>query len=381
MKKILLVVPSLSIGGQEKAAIDTAELLKDLYDVKLVVFHRHDIEYDTDCKKIYLDVGAHKTRIGKVFGQIKRVFKLASIRRKEKPDIVYSFGETANLTNALSGGNVKGKTIIAIHGFASVYKSVLNKIVFKNSDRIICISKAMQDALIKIYPMLCDKTVVVENGYDIETIKTRAQEEALPQYGSVKFVAMGRLEEVKGYTRLLHAFAGVLSEIPDATLRFVGKGTLESDLKSLCTKLNLENNVEFVGYQKNPYAWLAQSDVFVLSSLSEGFPNAIIESMACGLSCLCVDCQTGPREILSELYSSASIKGVVEEKYGVLVEQSNNDNVVIENLKIAMIMLGLNKEKISKYQAFSKERCCDFSIEKLREKLCTLFDNFECVRR
>ena len=294
MKKIMIVVPSIGIGGQEKIAVDTAELLKNDFDVRLVLFVKRNVEYDTSCEKTYLNVDASKSKLGKFIGQIRRIIKLARLRRQEKVDIVYSFGSTANLTNAVSGILSRGKSIISIHGFAFVRKSAINSFVFKRADKVVCIAQAMKSALLKIYPSLEKKVVLLENGYNIQQIKGKSKEETISlPFGRPKYIAMGRLDPVKGYDRLISAFSKVLLEIPEAKLIFIGVGKLEASLKELAEKLGILENISFVGYQKNPYALLSKADVFLLSSHTEGFPNALVESLACGLACVCVDCQSG----------------------------------------------------------------------------------------
>ena len=375
MKKILIVVPSLAIGGQEKAAVDNAEILKTEFDVKLVLFDKRDVEYETSCDKIYLNVGASKSKFAKILGQIKRAIKLMSLRRKEKADIVYSFGSGANLTNSLSGIFSRGKTIVAIHGFEFVRKSALNSFVFKHADKVICIAQAMKDALLKIYPFLEKKAVLVENGYNIKQIKAKSKEESvLLKSGSPQYIAMGRLDPVKGFDRLIKAFAMVLKEIPEAQLTIIGVGKLEASLKEMCEDLKISGSVNFVGYHKNPFALLAKADIFMLSSHSEGFPNAIIEAMTCGVACISVDCMSGPREILCESYSDKAICGVVEEKYGVLVEQSDDEEYVASNLAKAMVIVAKDGELLHKYKDIGPERAEHFSTDVLKSKLLALFE-------
>ena len=372
-EKLFLLVPSLTIGGQEKAVVDTAKLMQDRYDVTIILFHRHEAEYEAPCNVVCLDVGANTSAIKRIFAQIRRTLKFISICRKEKPHIVYSFGESANLTNILSGFFTKGKRIVAIHGFASVYKSLINRTVFKHSDAIICISQAMQSKLLELYPKI-KHSVVIENGYDIERIRELSLAPAEVSNGSPKFVAMGRLEEVKAFHRALNAFAEITKVLPEATLTLVGSGTQEAKLKSLCESLCLNDRVVFAGFQKNPYAFLSKSDIFLLCSYSEGFPNALVEAMACGTACVCVDCQTGPREILAKTYTPAPIQGVVNEEYGILVQQDSNDAVVEKFLAEAMLRMGSNADTLHTYKTRSRQRATAFTGEIYKNKLLSLFE-------
>ncbi|MBR4962193.1 MAG: glycosyltransferase [Clostridia bacterium] len=373
-KKILLVVPSLSIGGQEKAVVDTAKLLGDEFDVKIVLFHKHDIEYPTDCSKLYLNVNASQRRIGKITGQIRRIFKLIAIRIKEKPDIVYSFGATANISNVASGLFSRGKSIISIHSYASVYKSIINNFIFRYADHIICISQEMQRELCELYPNISNNTLI-ENGYNIEAIQENTSMKAALCDSDIKFIAMGRLEAVKGYERLLYAFSETIKVLPGARLIFLGTGSLEEELKSLCKTLEIEPYVMFAGFQSNPFAYLSKADVFVMSSYDyEGFPNALVEALACGLACICVDCLSGPREILMKTYEKNPICGVKEAEYGILTEQSQDNQIVAKYLTEAMIRIGTEPKLLENYRSKAAGRANDFSGTVHRKKLLNLFD-------
>jgi len=373
-KKILLVVPSLMIGGQEKAVVDTAKLLCDEFDVKIVLFHKHDIEYPSDCTKIYLNVNPSRRRMGKIIGQIHRILKLIAVRKKEKTDIVYSFGSTANITNVGAGLFSGGKSIISIHSYTSVYKNIINKLLFKYADHIICISQEIKRELCELYPYINNSTVI-ENGYDINTIQEKALTQVKLCDGYPKFITMGRLETIKGYERLLYAFSETVKVLPRARLIFVGAGSLEEELKSLCKTLGIETHVTFTGFQSNPFSYLSKADVFVMSSYNEGFPNALVEALACGLACVCVDCLSGPREILMETYDKNPVCGVKEAEYGILTEQSKDNAIVVKYLTEAMIRVGTEPELLVSYKAKAIKRAVDFSGTVHRNKLLNLFEH------
>ena len=152
-KKILLIVPSLEIGGQERIAVNTAEGLRAFCDVEMAVFQERNTEcYEAPCNVINLNIPSKNSAIWKVLNQLKRGLKLCLLRNSKKYDYVISFGSTANMSNALSGVFGKGKTVCAIHGFAEVRKSIVLSTIIRLSDRVICIAKAMQAGLLKVYP-------------------------------------------------------------------------------------------------------------------------------------------------------------------------------------------------------------------------------------
>ena len=109
--------------------------------------------------------------------------------------------------------------------------------------------------------------------------------------------------------------------------------------------------------QKNPYKYLAQSDIFVLPSLLEGFPNVILEALACGLPIISTNCESGPNEILDN------------NKYGFLTKVGDS-----LDMSQKMIYLAKNKDLINKYSKLSLERADYFNQEKIMGEWINLIE-------
>ena len=146
-----------------------------------------------------------------------------------------------------------------------------------------------------------EKTVTIYNPVEAERIRDLMTKPVnhrwLKDRTAPVILAVGRLTEAKDYPTLLRAFARLRANRP-ARLIILGQGEEEARLKALASELGIAGDTDFVGYQKNPFVWMARCDLYVMSSAWEGFGNVLVEAMVCGARVVSTDCPSGPGEIL-----------------------------------------------------------------------------------
>lgn len=178
------------------------------------------------------------------------------------------------------------------------------------ADGIVAVSEGVADDLVQVAGIPRERIRVIYN--PIVTPDLRAKAQALlehPWFGSGEppvILAAGRLTAQKDYPTLIQAFAQV-RKTRAARLLILGEGEERPVLEALIRQLGLEQDVSLPGFILNPYPFMVQAALFVLSSRWEGLPGVLIEALYCGVPLVAADCPSGPREILAE------------GKYGLLV--------------------------------------------------------------
>lgn len=310
-EKLLLISPMLHQGGFERVCITTARLLKPYYDVSIVIFDDADIAFDIrGLSIINIHLGVRDGKLAKITNLMRRAVRVRKLKQRMKPVIAYSFGPSANMVNALSKTSLT-RVFLGLRGYQDVADDPKMKLYVRKADRIICCSKEIEAIVQEKYGYL--QTATLYNPYDAERITELSKEKVTDLPWKMEdedrpriLIGVGRDDPVKGFWHLIKAFYLVQKEIPQMRLIIMGDGSFEQ-AKSLVSELQLEQKVYFPGVRKNPYKYLAASEMFLLSSYTEGFPNVLVEAMILGRPLISTDCRTGPAEILDH------------GKYGILV--------------------------------------------------------------
>lgn len=334
MKRVGLYIPDLSNGGAERVVSRLASILSDCYEV-FVILNEKVIKYNVPCKIINMDIPSQSSLIKKVLLPLIRARKLKNIKKTYKIDCVISFLTSANIVNVLSSAKITS-TVLSVRNFSEIEKtkSSLNKIkdfimklLYKKAEYVIPVSLALEISLVENYKIPRNKMKTIYNPYDIDEIAMLSKDkiknvehEKFLGTGKV-FVTVGRLTYQKGYWHLIKALS-LMNDYTDAKLLIIGVGENQDKIEQLIKDLKLEGKVLLAGYQKNPFQYISRCYAYVLSSLFEGFPNAMVEAMACKCPIIAADCKSGPREILfDEVDLEKEIKNIECADYGIIVPE------------------------------------------------------------
>ena len=219
---------------------------------------------------------------------ILSAFKLSSIIKEKKIDIIHSHSRTTQVLGCLLSQATGARHIFTCHGFFK--RRILRKIFPCWGDKVIAISQQVKEHLIKDLKLDEKKITVINNGIDTDRFgkqktENRKQKKANLGIGDGPVVGIiARLSDVKGHKYLIRAMKIVLEKFPSANLLIVGTGKMQKELSQLVRSLGIGRSVFFVPEIQDTKNALSFMDIFVMPSLQEGLGLALMEAMAQGLA-------------------------------------------------------------------------------------------------
>lgn len=323
MKKIGLLIDTLIGGGAERIVLNFAETFNKFgHDVHIIlVENKIEHEVDTSLYHIHYLSDNGVLSKSKFFNKLKLTTKL-----KEKVKEIESDGKKFDLFISNSEDmDLLGKKakldnfyIRYRNSMYEYYKSKFKNtkglkklrrqlkffLQFKNrydKQNIITVSKALIDDITLKMGVKPKSIQNIYNPFDFESIRKKADilNENIPKEKYIIYAA--KFENRKNQKLLLEAYKKSNTLLP---LVLIGNVHTDSDkeylkeLKELIIKLGIENKVIFPGFQKNPYPWIKNAELFVMSSNSEGLPLVLVEALILGTKVVSTDCPTGPSELL-----------------------------------------------------------------------------------
>ena len=344
---VLIIIPNLGSGGAQRVFHQQRQYFSAHFNITGCVFNWDGaFEADHASDIVSLSVPAGHTLFHKIYYFLLRVIRLRKLKKKNKIDIAISHLEGADYVNLLS--RKSDKVICWLHGTKKfdnniegwlgwVRKKIFIPILYRRSNRIICVSDGIRTELLHEYNFDPRTIETLVNGFDqTEILKKVEERNSFPVEeiadGAFTLITHCRLARQKNIDSLISIFLKIKRRIK-TKLVILGDGELRDSLLVHAESIGLksyavwrndaltnEYDIYFAGYQSNPYPALSEATVYMMTSLWEGFPLALGEAMICNVPTLAADCFTGPREILApKLKAPQPIQVPLATPFGILM--------------------------------------------------------------
>ena len=307
-KKIVFVINTLMSGGAEGVVQKLSEWFSNNnFDVSVIVFSTKDQHY-----QLCPSVNVFDLDIKNSYNIPKTIYKLRQTIKQIQPNIVLSMLDNVNFRTLVSTLFMKNKPDIFVR--ECVHQSIIRKSVFSRlTYRVLSKLYTLSSGVIGAPGLLQDihdvfgvpekLLIPICVPVDIDKCQELAKEpinhKFLENKDGIVIVTGAKLDYQKDYPTLLRAIS-IVNQQQNCRLIALGKGPLLSTLIELSKNLRIQDKVDFIGAKTNPFPYFRSGDIFVLSSRYEGFPNALLEAMACGTPVISTDCKSGPSDIIND---------------------------------------------------------------------------------
>lgn len=368
-KKILFLINTLRDGGAEKILVDIVNNLDpEKYDIEVRLIYTRGVYFDRLNSNIKLSFisGRLESFRAKIVSKMLPALSSECLHRLfiwDTYDIEVAFLE-GYATKIVAGAPKETRKIAWVHcdvtkteWINGVYKTDVGfSNCYRKIDETICVSKSVKEAFIERFGEVT-KLTVKYNPVDDKKIRELSREEISlqPKANKITLVSIGRMTYPKRFIRLLTAVNNLLKQGYKIELWLLGEGEQRKELEAFVQEQGIQDAVTFTGYLKNPYPYLRQADLYVCSSIYEGFSTAATEALVLGTPVLTTDV-SGMREMMGD------------SEYGFITE---NDDIAFEN--------GLRKlldhpELLAHYRKMAQKRSGYFEMENRLKEIEELLD-------
>lgn len=303
---VAILLPDLRPGGAERVCLTLANaFVGEGLTVDLVLRQTQGELLDSVSPAVTIH-GLGARRVRDAFGPFVNYLKAA--RPRSVLAAMWPITSLAVAARAVSG--VPCRVVTSDHGILSqsgpgrpglprLAMTLSMRASYGRADGIVGVSRGVAADVAALAGLPLDRVTTIHNPITPlpEPATPDADIMAAWSSGGPRLVTVGTLKSVKDHATLLRALVQV-RQVHDARLLILGEGSERPNLTALITELGLTDAVQMPGFRPDPHGYVGHADVFVLSSLNEGFGNVLVEAMACGTPVVSTDCPTGPGEIL-----------------------------------------------------------------------------------
>ena len=349
MKNTLVIFnPSIEDGGVEKNLfLITNFLKKKIPKINIITANKSRInEFNKDINIITPKFNVNRNTNRKIKYLVCLIILIREIL-KNKKITVFTFQANIYAIIICNIFNVKiiSRSNSAPQGWSNnLIKQFIFNFFFKRAQEIIVNSKDFKKQMDRKYSI---NSKCIYNPFDFQNIKKKSKEKINKEFikkNTIKLITVGRFTDQKDQITILKSMKIILKK-KDVFLFILGKGIFKDKIKNFINKNHLNKNVKILTFQKNPYKFINNADIFILSSKFEGLPNVLIEAQFLKKYIISTDCPTGPREILNN------------GNYGDLIK-------IGDYKKIAKLVLSYNKQKNIKKIKLGYKNLKRFSYKK-----------------
>jgi N-acetylgalactosamine-N,N'-diacetylbacillosaminyl-diphospho-undecaprenol 4-alpha-N-acetylgalactosaminyltransferase len=383
--RLLIFINTLQSGGAERVVSLLLTHLKDDFEIHLALCSNIiDYKIPSEIKILDLQQPVKQSRLVRLLKMPYLSYKVYRYCKKNDLGISVAFLYRPCYINALmkSLWGYKGKVIMCERTHQTtmllgqswlyrVFSRFMVRFSYKRADLLLANSYAMQTDLVENFRIKTPVRVIY-NPIDLSFIKEHKDEATgfVFEKDIFHFVNVGGFRREKNHLLLLQAFF-ILKNLP-CKLVIVGGGIMEDELRQKVSDLGMKDKVVFCGFENNPFKYVSRSDCFVLSSEVEGFPNVLIEALACGKPVISTDCSSGPRELLAPATNlhHRAINNYEIGEYGILTPVND-----ITALALAMRKMyedaGLRRQFAEK----APGRAQQFDVDEIKEYFHVAFSS------
>ena len=359
-KKVLFTIESLGGGGAEKVlSVITRFINHDKFDVTVCSLSNTGIYTSVIASQVNYCYVVPNTNEGGFFQLLYArfkyylVFKFLPVKWVYKLfipkgfDVEIAFIEGFVTKLMAASTNKKSYKIAWVHidlkqmhwtCMQGIFKDTKEeKACYEKFNKIVCVSNSVMASFKDLFHCREERLMNIYNPIDTDEVLKLSKEHECSHSKKMTITSVGRLVPQKGYDVLIKVLGRLKQEKIEFTLVLVGEGVQRKELEMLCSKYSIEDSVKFVGFQKNPYPFIANSDIFVCSSRAEGYSLVIAESLVLGVAVLSTNC-SGPTELLEN------------GDYGLIVENTE------EGLYNGLKLLVQSPELLNFYKMKAKEK-------------------------